>query len=102
MGGGEVAGIVADVGAVAGEGEDGGSGGSGGEGGVVEGGGGSGEADKGVREDAVGPVDGGVVGQRREEEFALHLQVPQLLHLVAPPPGSLCRWCCDFRRRGRR
>jgi hypothetical protein len=62
-----VAGIVTDVGAVAGEGEDGGSGGSGGEGSVVEGGGGGGEADKGVREDAVGPVDGGVARQDRGE-----------------------------------
>ncbi len=68
-----MAGIVADVGAVAGEGEDCGSGGSGGEGGVVEGGGGGaaviegGEADKGVREDAVCPVDGGVARQDRGE-----------------------------------
>ncbi len=41
-------------------------------------------------------------GQRGEEEFVFHLQIPQQLHLVAPPSGFLCWWCCEFKQRAGR
>ncbi len=96
-GGGGVAGLVGAIGSVPGEGEEGGSEGEG--------------SDVALSTAVVKLVMAAQIviamnvsrqvrllgkeraaRQRREEKFALPIQIPWQFHLIAPPPGLLCQW----------